>query len=409
MRTTSRLLRDVGCAAVVACAVASARANGQAVPPDSALASATLRSACGSDAAARGVGLVTGEVRDAEAHPIPDAAVTISWSRPVAQQAVGSRASVPTDAAALGVLSDDRGRWRICGAPLGAALSIRAAADEGSADRTATLDAGHPLAALDFTLGADPGAGTLTPAARTAVVVFSVDDGAGHALGGVTLDLVPADGPEREVMTDSAGRAIVPSVAPGRARVRSRGIGFRPGELVVPLEAGRNTVPLTLDAVHIPTLATIRVIGDREVLPRHEEFEARRAFHQTTASITAADIEKRNPVDTWQMLTNVPAMRVMEIGSGVYAMSTREQPVVQRRDAQGGATTVPCWYRVMIDGMIMPDPTPDLSTLLPVPSEIHGIEVFAGLATIPPKYSGAVLDQGQARANTCGLIAVWTK
>jgi hypothetical protein len=64
----------------------------------------------------------------------------------------------------------------------------------------------------------------------------------------------------------------------------------------------------------------------------------------------------------------------------------------------------------MLDGVTLPDQMPDLSTVLPVPSEVHGIEVFAGLATIPPQYNSAVSDgQGGARPNSCGLIAIWTK
>jgi hypothetical protein len=178
----------------------------------------------------------------------------------------------------------------------------------------------------------------------------------------------------------------------------------------VPLEVGRNTVPMVLDEVRVPTLATIRIIGDREVLARHQEFEMRRALGMATASITAADIEKRNPTDTWQMLTTVSAMRVMEYGSGpgVFAMSTRERPVVLGR--QGGATSTPCWYRVMIDGVMLLDRMPDLSAVLPAPSDVHGMEVFAGLATIPPQYNSMVADgQGGARSNSCGLIVVWTK
>jgi hypothetical protein len=314
----------------------------------------------------------------------------------------------------LGALSDAQGHWHICGVPLHTVLAVRAAADEGSDERTATLDEAHPAASVEFTLRVVVRkGGAARPERTSALVVFSVEDRAGNALGGITLDIVPANGPARRVVTDSAGRAIVPAVAPGRARVTSLAIGYRPGELNVPLDAGRNTVPVILDAARIPTLATVRVIGDREVLARHQPFESRRSLGQTTVSITAEDIEKRNPVDTWQMLTNVPAMRVIQYGAGVpgvFAMSTREQPVVRNRGAPGGLSTAPCWYRVMLDGLMLPDLMPDLSIVLPVPSEVHGIEVFAGLATIPPQYNGAVSDgQGGSRPNSCGLIAIWTK
>jgi outer membrane cobalamin receptor len=60
---------------------------------------------------------------------------------------------------------------------------------------------------------------------------------------------------------------------------------------------------------------------------------------------------------------------------------------------------------VMIDGVLMGgdiDGHTDMSRL-PPPADIHGIEVFAGAASIPPQYNGAANDK------MCGLIAIWTK
>lgn len=402
---------------LVACCLLVAPTRGasaQAAPLDSVAAIAELRSTCGQDVAGRRLGLLRGEVRDADALPATSVAVTVAWHQPFDSKSTRNRIGIAPDAPALGAFSDTTGHWHICGAPIGTALDIRAVDDEGSDARTVTLDAALPVASVDLALRADDSALQALRAARgTALVVFSVEDRAGHSLGGVTLRVVPADASAREVVTDNAGRAILPSVAPGRARVQSLAIGYRPGDVYVPLDGGRNTVPLILDAARMPMLATVRVIGDRQVLARHQDFEARRSLHQTTASITAEDIEKRNPVDTWQMLTNIPAMRVIQYGSGVqgvFAMSNRETPVVPRKDVSGAATTVPCWYRLMLDGVLLPDPMPDLSAVLPTPSDVHGIEVFAGLATIPLQYSGAISDgQGGTTSPVCGLIAVWTK
>jgi len=406
----------IGFASVVSfMAIAPAqRAVAQEATPDSTAAIAMLRSTCGSDVARNGTGLLSGAVRDVENNPVGAVAVTIGWRRPLDAKSAGNRAGATTDKPVLGELTDAEGRWHMCGAPLNTELSIRAVADEGSDERIAMLDDGHSVASVDLSLHSVASGGSAARTARTsALVVFSVEDRNGNSLAGVTLDLVPANGPARRVVTDSAGRAIVPAIEPGRARVSSLGMGYRPGELLVPLDVGRNTVPLILDAVRIPVLATIRVIGDREVLARHQDFESRRSLRQTTVSITAEDIAKRNPVDTWQMLTNVPSMRVIQYGSGapgVFAMSSREQRVVQRRDGSGGGTSVPCWYRVMIDGVTLPDAMPDLSTVLPTPSDVHGIEVFAGLATIPPQYNSMVADgQGGSKSPACGLIAIWTK
>jgi hypothetical protein len=401
----------------IACCAAIAPAQvvrGQAVPPDSAAAVAELHSTCGDNLARSGFGLLRGVVRDADSLPVGSVAVTVAWRRPLEVLAGANPTGGTTDRPALGVLSDSAGRWRLCGAPLRTPLVIRAAADEGSDERSATLDDVHPVGLVDFSLRPRTiASGVVRSVQTSALVLLTVQDRDGNALGGVALDVAPSNGPVRTVITDSAGRAIVPAVDPGRARVTSRAIGYRPGELSVPLDAGRNTVPLTLDAVRIPTLATVRVIGDRQVLARHQEFETRRSLRQATASITAEDIAAHNPVDTWQMLTSIPSMRVLQYGegvAGVFAMSTREQPLVQRKGAATGGISGPCWYRVMVDGVMLPDAMPDLSVVLPLPSDVHGIEVFAGLATIPSQYVRSLPDgQGNLKSNSCGLIAVWTK
>jgi hypothetical protein len=64
--------------------------------------------------------------------------------------------------------------------------------------------------------------------------------------------------------------------------------------------------------------------------------------------------------------------------------------------------------RVMIDEVLAPEEQMASTTAtnlahLPPPSDIHGIEVFAGPASIPGKYSG--LGSGK----WCGLIMLWTK
>jgi hypothetical protein len=398
---------------LVCAGIASAQDAAVAEAPlDSAAASALLHSTCASAAAPAGTGMLQGVVRDAETHPAGAVAVTIVWHAADDTHGTGKRTAAGF-APALGTLSDSAGHWHICGAPLRTPLVVRAAGDDGFDEFASSLDDAHSVASVDFALRTMAFGGSAGRTQQTsAIVVFSVEDRNGFTLAGVTIEVTPAIGAPHKVVTDGDGRAIVPALEPGRAKVNSLAIGYRPGEIFVPLDVGRNTVPLILDAVKIPTLATVRVIGDRPMLARHQDFETRRAQHQATVSITADDIEKRNPVETWQMLTNVASMRVTQGAgmAGVYAMSNREQPVVRNLNGSGGGASVPCWYRVMIDNVMLPDAQPDLSIVLPNPHEVHGIEVFAGLASIPVQYNQRVTDpQGNGRSNTCGLIVVWTK
>src|SRR6185503_4153985 len=142
------------------------------------------------------------------------------------------------------------------------------------------------------------------------------------ALPDATLEVRPRSGPPRTVVTGPTGRALIPDVAPGVITIRVRRIGFKPGQLSTTIEPGRNTLPIMLSEVATPTLDTVRVVGGRRVTTRLDEFDTRHRSGVATASITREDILKRNPVDAWQMLTNVPSVRIID-SNGVTAQSTR--------------------------------------------------------------------------------------
>jgi len=202
------------------------------------------------------------------------------------------------------------------------------------------------------------------------------------------------------VITGPTGRALIPDVAPGVITIRTRRIGFKPGQVSATVEPGRNTVPIMLSEVSTPTLDTVRVVGGRRVTTRLDEFDMRHKSGVATASITREDIIKRNPVDAWQMLTNVPSIRIVGRDNGVTAQSTRSGHLLP------DLTIEPCFLIVMVDRLIL-NGTPGQKAfdlrLLPKPEEIHGIEVFAGAASIPAQYGGV------GDGKWCGMIAIWTR
>ena len=143
-------------------------------------------------------------------------------------------------------------------------------------------------------------------------------------------------------------------------------------------------------------------MGDKRTSGRLDEFETRRLNHQATASFNRADIEKVNPADTWQMLSRVPSVRFIPSGKtgSLLAISSRSMKI-----DPATLQAVPCFMSVMIDGVMAMgdiDGHFDMASL-PPPEDIHGIEVFAGGASIPVKYNGAGGDK------MCGLIAIWTR
>ncbi|HVT38404.1 MAG TPA: TonB-dependent receptor, partial [Gemmatimonadaceae bacterium] len=227
------------------------------------------------------------------------------------------------------------------------------------------------------------------------LVDVTVADRAGHPLAGAMIDVTARGASFQSVHTDSAGRAQLTQVPSGRVELRVRRIGYRAGDVAVEIEPGGNTVPVVLDKSDAPSLDTVRIRGDRRVSSRLDDFETRRARGEATASISREEIEKRNPLLISQLLQNVPSVRFTEDLTGrVLPYSGRGYVMKSNQEM------VPCVMAIMVDGVQMPDST---SLNLMSPRDLHGIEVFAGAASIPVKYGSMLHGQW------CGLIALWTR
>jgi len=345
----------------------------------------------------RMVALLYRTVRVSLGRVAAQAAVTISWQSNLKKL----DAEYAVTAQTRGVLTDPLGRWHLCGMPLQTPIAVRVVTDTGVDERRTRIEEDVPLSSLDLVLRRTAGASAPVGARTGVVLEISVSDRSGAPLPDVTIELTPVTGPARRLVTSPQGRALLVDLEPGVVRVRARSVGFKAGEVAVSVEAGRNTVPIIMDRVRLPSLDTVRVMGDRRVLARHDEFETRRLNRAATVSITADEIQKRNPTQTWQMLTNTPSIDVadrFEDGNFVVVATSR-------RSMMANFSNQPCFLKVMVDGVMLPAEASGRTNLsdLPPPSEIHGIEVFAGGASIPLQYSGA------GAGKWCGLIAIWTK
>jgi hypothetical protein len=165
----------------------------------------------------------------------------------------------------------------------------------------------------------------------------------------------------------------------------------------VRVQPGRTPATVLLERTSGVVLDAVRVEADAaEKRERHNDFERRRRDGLAAASITRADIERRQVVSAWQMLSNVSSVELIVGPEGVVPVSRR----VTSLDLVGGRN---CYMRLAIDGVVLHDVPINLGLHMPPPSEIYGIEVFAGPATIPAQYAG------DFRNMACGLIAVWTR
>jgi Carboxypeptidase regulatory-like domain len=234
----------------------------------------------------------------------------------------------------------------------------------------------------------------------------------------LTSATVSVIGSNIRVVTGDNGRFRIASLEPGAYIVIAHRLGYEPLSARVEVTIA-DTARVSFSLERITTaLDTVKVAGAR-LSVRFAEFESRLKNKEATAAFTREDILKVNPIDTWQMLSRVSALKLVPAGAngGWWAVSTRAMRV-----SAAGAT--PCFMSVMVDGVLMAgDPSPSTKTKpgggdptlneapsgtfdltnLPSPDQIHGIEVFGGPASIPPQYNGA------GNAKMCGLIAIWTR
>jgi hypothetical protein len=197
--------------------------------------------------------------------------------------------------------------------------------------------------------------------------------------------------------TDHDGRAERRDLLAGPVTVQARHIGFKPGLVLATVAPGTDTLPIVLSDVEVPRLDTVRIVAARALPARHSAFETRSAQHVASAAFSRADIQKRNPTNIWQLLSNVPSLKVTQTGSLVTLESSRGQVL---RNSAG----VACAVLVIVDDVVLNTDGKSVNANdLPRPSEIYGVEVFSGSATIPPQYVHA------AAGRVCGLVAIWTR
>jgi hypothetical protein len=357
-------------------------ADGRLVQLTLPSATELLRAACSADVVRREQTLLRGTVRDSTGRPVGAATVRLRAMRNI--DTAGDRVRFGEDV--VSTMSDSLGQWRVCGVPRDVPLQLRVSAmAAGTVDTLFRIASAAPIAAADVQLRVS----------RTAALLLRTFDAQERPLGDVLARVRTLSGREIDVRTDNAGEATVRDVELGVATVHLRRVGYVEGTVATEFVAGSNTLQLSLDPTAPPALDTVTVRANR-TNNRFTDFETRRAYGLSTESITREQIERRNPVSLWQMLTRVPSVLVVDSLGFVYARSMRNR-------------NEECWLRVAINGIVQSDARPDLRTL-PAPGEVYGIEVFAGAATIPPTMTSPGGNDIGLRARTgCGLISVWTR
>lgn len=210
------------------------------------------------------------------------------------------------------------------------------------------------------------------------------------AIADVRVELL--DSRQRRVATttsDATGAFRFTSVRAGAYQLRAASIGYREvttPEVQVADEAVEVIVRMGVDAV---PLAPLEVVGRPARLHANlgiSDFLARAERKMGGAYIMREDIEERRPERVSDLLRTVGSITVINHARGGAIHNSRTQ----------------CAPTVWIDGIEVSRRFPNAWEAINSMhwSEVQGIEVYPGSATVPAQFSGS--------RSGCGVIAIWT-
>jgi TonB family protein len=220
-------------------------------------------------------------------------------------------------------------------------------------------------------------------AAARGTVAGMVRDSSGAGIAGAEVTIV---GTGLRAHTNAQGEFRLTNVPAGTVTVGVRRLGFIP--TVASIEIGVNEAA-SMSVVVAPlaqSLAAVIVRGDR----RFEEHGRLAGFYQRRARspgghfITREQIDQRNPGQLTDLFRSVPGARIY---------SSTFSNVVRFRGMR-------CAPLVWLDGFPATAGEFDLDALDPY--IIEGIEVYLGVATVPPEFRWV------RGGGSCGAIVIWT-
>lgn len=217
---------------------------------------------------------------------------------------------------------------------------------------------------------------------QTVRVTGTVRDGAG---AGIVNAEVSVEGGAVLTRTDSLGQYRLTASASGRLRLLARRLGYRPEavEVVIPA-TGVITADFRLDVL-AQSVETVTITSRMSATDRRlQGFYARANAKNGGYFIPREQIERRNASNSLQLLRGVPGVHILgnsRLGYGVRLRGNKCAPLV------------------FIDGFPASAGAYDFESI--DPASVEGIEIHAGLGSVPPEFLGPRgLDQ-------CGVIAIW--
>lgn len=224
---------------------------------------------------------------------------------------------------------------------------------------------------------------------QTASLVGVVRDTAGAPISGVEVWL---RGSDLYTHTGENGGFRLLDITPGDAKLTVRRLGFEPITVDIRLSAGvRDTVVISLSMV-ATSIAGVNVEEERMT----RSTRLLRGFWDRRASgfghfVTRDEIDAKYAHNFTDLVRMTPGLNVVTV-------SGRQS--IRFRNSYGARGDCPPQY--WLDGSRIDNAGPDEF----VPGSIEAIEIYNGIATIPPQFAPRVVSFG---AKTCGAIVIWSR
>jgi hypothetical protein len=333
------------------------------------------------DSSAAIIGRLT---RASDDTPVAGATIRAQWF----ELSFGSKQGLVRSTPTARALSDENGRFTLCGLPGDASVDLWASSERVSTGTIRIDLAPSALVVQELSLDPEARVSSEEPDARaargSARLSGIVRDPAGAPLAGARVGLRNSD---VESVTDDAGHYALNELPAGTQSVVVRAIGYVPVARPISLLPARAaTLDVRFDSatVVLQTVAVIgRVVFDRATL----EFQRAQARGIGTF-IDRSRIDEIQPYDPSDILLRVPGVHVA-LGSNVGAA---------RAITVNGPRGY-CQPQYVIDGIPVPGELYDLDNFVRT-EEIAGIAVYRGIET-PMEY--------RVNGGDCGAIAIWTR
>jgi hypothetical protein len=189
--------------------------------------------------------------------------------------------------------------------------------------------------------------------------------------------------PELELAmeSDETGRFWFRNVPAGEHLFVIHYLGYSDSTRVLLLPGTLNQLEVAVELTVVPVADLFVQVEALDAPSKLTEFNRRREKGEGYF-ITRADILRRDPVRTTDMLRSVPGVRIASINLGRASIRMRGRS---------------CNIAYFVDGIRAP--YFNLDSVLP--SSVEGIEIYKGTASVPPEFRGPLTP--------CAAIVLWTR